>query len=188
MLRHMRTHKKPSEPDLRTKWVRVVEELSPKTDPMAIRLMDELRQVGYLLHRVNEQSVASSGLSFAKYRLLIDLLYRERMEDRCEMNPSEISERQGTTRNTVSALIRDLEDEGLVERSLDQADRRRFNIRLTSSGRERVLAHASDHLQAITRCFDALGQDEKVELGRLLAKLSRESNPAENSHSEARKQ
>ena len=170
--------------DRRMKWLKLVEELSPQTDPTAIRLMDELRQVANLMRRVTEQGVASSGLSLAKYRLLMDLLYQERIEDRCEMNPSEISERQGTTRNTVSALIRDLEDDGLVTRRLDQSDRRRFNITLTTAGRERVLAHASDHLQVVTHCFDVLSQDEKDTLGQLLAKLSNGSGQSDDSRFE----
>ena len=160
-------------PESRKKWMRFVQDLSPDTDPVAIQLMDELRQVASMLHRTSESSLAATGLSSAKYRLLMDLLYSERIEDRCELNPSEISERQGTSRNTISALIRDLEEEGLVERQLDQMDRRRFNIRLTSAGREQVQAHASNHLRSITGCFDALGQDDKEALGRLLAKLSR---------------
>jgi DNA-binding MarR family transcriptional regulator len=161
------------DPEKRENWIKFVQGLGPETDPMAIRLMDELRQVTGLLHRVSENSLASSGLSSAKYRLLMDLLYSERIYDRCELNPSEISKRRGTSRNTISALIRDLEEEGLVERQLDQSDRRRFNIRLTDAGREEVQAYAGIHLRAITGCFDVLGHDDKEELGRLLAKLSR---------------
>jgi DNA-binding MarR family transcriptional regulator len=93
------------------------------------------------------------------------------MEGRDELNPSEISERQGTSRNTVSALIRNLEDEGLVERDLDKEDRRKFNIRLTEAGRALVSEHASKHMRIIAGCFSTLNGDEQEALSQILNKL-----------------
>jgi DNA-binding MarR family transcriptional regulator len=154
-------------------WIGFVQGLSPETDPMATRIIDDLRQVAGLLHRISENSLAPSRLSSAKYRLLMDLLYIERVHGRWELSPSEISKRQGTSRNTASTLISDLARDGLVERQLDQSDRRRFHIWLTDAGRAEVQANAGIHLRAITGCFDVPGQDDKEHLGRLLAKLSR---------------
>ena len=171
----MRAISKSEVEDKRDKWRDFVHALNPDIDPNTVRLMDRYLLVFHGLHRVGENSLVSSGLSFAKYRLLLGLMYSETMDDLAELNPSEISRRQGTSRNTISSLIRDLESEGLVERQLDQRDKRRFNIRLTGSGRELVSRFAADHFQAVASCFRTLCDEEKKDLEQLLTKLSEQA-------------
>ncbi len=143
----------------------------PDIDPKTIRLMDELGFVSRTMYHMGEHSVDEAGLSFAQYRVLMHLFFAEEMGDRGELNPSEISDRQGVSRNTMSAFIRNLEEDGLVERRLDPKDRRRFNISLTDSGRDIVSQHTRDHLQTIDHCFSALTSDEQETLFNLLHKL-----------------
>ena len=116
----------------------------PDIDPQTIRLMDELGFVSRSLYHMGEQSVDEAGLSFAQYRVLMHLFFADQMGDRGELNPSEISERQGVSRNTMSTFIRSLEEAGLIERRLDPNDRRRFNIRLTENGRFLVSQHTGN--------------------------------------------
>lgn len=142
-------------------------------DPRAVRLMDEMRTVSHMLYQISERSLAEAGLSLAQYRILLSLLFGEQAGDGRGLNPSEISARQGTSRNTVSALIRSLEEQALVERQLDQNDRRKFNIRLTDAGRALVRAHASEHLQTVGACFGALSDAEQETLSVLLTKIAR---------------
>jgi DNA-binding MarR family transcriptional regulator len=168
----MRTTSENQTEDKREKWRDFVHSLNPDIDPYTVRLMDRILFVFHGLHRAGESSLASAGLSYAKYRLLVGLMFSETMDGQAELNPSEISRRQGTSRNTISSLIRDLESEELVERRLDQHDKRRFNIRLTDSGRELVQQYAADHFQAIASCFGAISDEEKDKLESLLAKLS----------------
>jgi DNA-binding MarR family transcriptional regulator len=160
------------------KWREFVSSLNPEIDPDTVQLLDRYLVIFHGLLRVGEKSLAGSGLSFAKYRLLLVLMYSETMEGLSELNPSEISRRQGTSRNTISSLIRDLEDEDLVERHLDQKDKRRFNIRLTDGGRELVRRYAVNHFQAVASCFDGLGFEEREELGKLLTKLGHQTSSA----------
>ncbi len=156
----------------RQKWVAFAQTLSPTIDPDAVRLMDELRMVSHTLYQIGENSLASAGLSYAQYRILLSLHFAQTMEDRSELNPSEISKRQGTSRNTISALIRSLEDKGLVERHLDHSDRRKFNICLTPAGQKKVSDHTSRHMDVVGKCFGSLSKEEQSKLGDLLAKLS----------------
>ena len=101
----------------------------------------------------------------------MSLMFCREAEGRNGLTPSEISERQGTSRNTISALIRDLEADGLIERHLDKRDRRKFNIRLTEAGYTRVRDHASKHLWIISACFNQLSPKEQETLSHLLNKL-----------------
>lgn len=143
----------------------------PEIDPKAMRLMDELVFVSRSLFHIREQSIDEAGLSFAQYQVLMHLFIAEQMGNHGELNPSEISERQGVSRNTMSSFIRNLEDEGLVERRLDPNDRRRFNISLTENGRSLVSQYMHDHLDTVGHCFSALASDEQDTLLHLLQKL-----------------
>ncbi len=155
----------------RQKWLTFAQGLNPDVPPQAHRLMDEMRMVSHTLYQIGENSIEKAGLSFAQYRILMGLLFSERMDGRSELNPSEISERQGTSRNTISSLIRSLEDRELIERYLDKKDRRKFNICLTEDGRSLVLQHANRHMETISQCFSALNSDEQTTLSQLLNKL-----------------
>jgi len=165
----------------REKWMAFLHTLNPNIDPQAIRLMDEIRMVAHILYQIGEGSVAAAGLSFAQYRILMGLYFAEKIEGRAELNPSEISERQGTSRNTISSLIRSLEGQGLIERHLDHTDRRKFNICLTPAGRKKVNDHASRHVDIVGKCFGSLTSEEQDQLGQLLAKLIKQISAAKES-------
>ncbi|MFQ5399556.1 MAG: MarR family winged helix-turn-helix transcriptional regulator [Anaerolineae bacterium] len=165
------TGKRFDDPVHREKWLALIQSLNPGIDPQAIRLMDEMRMVARALYHVGESSLTDSGLSYAQYGVLMRLFFNEQMGEGGELNPSEISDRLGTSRNTVSGLIRGLEQQELVERRLDEHDRRKFNIRLTEDGRARVRDHVRQHFNAIGRCFSVLTPEEIKTMSRLLAKL-----------------
>lgn len=155
----------------RDKWIRFVRTLSPEIDPRAMNLMDDMRFVSRAIHHIGEQSLDEAGLSFAQYKVLMHLFFAEQIGGDSELNPSEISHRQGVSRNTISSFIRNLEEEGLVERRLDPDDRRRFKISLTEKGRSLVTNYARQHLATISDCFTVLSPDEQETLSRLLRKL-----------------
>ncbi|MBK8985117.1 MAG: MarR family transcriptional regulator [Chloroflexi bacterium] len=161
------------DPEKREHWVSFIQSLDPTIEAPAVRLMDELRLVSKTIYHLGESSVDEAGRSFAQYRVLIYLFFAEQMGERQNLNPSEISERHGVSRNTASALIRTLEEDGLVERSLDEDDRRKFNIGLTDEGRELVREHARQHFQTIGRCFHALTPaEQQTALSQLLHKIN----------------
>jgi DNA-binding MarR family transcriptional regulator len=155
----------------REKWLALLQEMRSDVDPRMVRLMDSMRLVSHALYQLSESSMASAGLTFARFRLLMGLLISEQLDGRDELNPSEISVKLGISRNTVSTLIRELEQEGLIERHLDHNDRRRFNIRLTADGQALVRENASQHYHIIADCFDALSSAEQESLSSILAKL-----------------
>lgn len=162
----------PKVNEKRERWLAFMQELNPETRPETIRLVSLLHRVGHSLYQLAENSLAETGLSYAQYRLLTQLLFHEQCEQGTALNPSEISERQGVSRNTISALIRNLEEEGLVERALDEKDKRRFLIRLTEAGRERVRNHATQHFHILHACFSDLSPAEQAHLNSLLERLA----------------
>jgi len=168
----------------RKKWTRFAQELHPSISPQSLQLIDEFRYVARSIHQRIEQSVEKSGLSSAQYRILMHLFFQEEMSERLQLNPSEISKRQGVSPNTISALIRHLEEDELVERNLDPTDRRRFNISLTEDGRDLVRAYAREHLETIGQCFEALTTPEREELIQLLFKMRQRISSVPESESD----
>lgn len=159
--------------DQRRQWSAFFKALHPDIDPQASRLMDDFRLVAHQIYRLSETNLDYSGLSYAQYQILTNLRFCE-WSGMCDgLNPSEISASQGTSRNTISALIRSLEEEGLVERSLDNQDRRRFNIHLTEAGRQKVAYLAEQHTRLIADLFSVLTPIDIETLSTLLHKLSR---------------
>lgn len=154
------------------KWLRFIQQLSADTDPRKIRLMAQLRMATHALYQVSEESLAEANLSYAQFHLLMGLLFNEQIEDCPAMTPSAISRRQGTSPNTISALIRQLENSGLIARALDTQDRRKFNIRITDAGRRLVQEHAQRHLSSLDAAMAVLDNTEIETLSRLLDKLS----------------
>ena len=154
------------------KLMMVIQRMNPDIEPEALELMDKMRHVAHALRQIGENSLAAADMSYARYRLLMGLFFSAEVEGREGLHPSEISDRQGTSRNTISSLIRELEDEGLIERHLNKTDRRKFNICLTPSGQAVVQEHSSKHMHMIAQCFEGLSAEEKNQLNQILAKLA----------------
>jgi DNA-binding MarR family transcriptional regulator len=158
-------------PERRQHWMAMVTSFAIDIDPTVMKLMEEMRLVAHALRLIGEDSLAKSGLSYAQYGILFSLHAAEHIEGRTELNPSEISEKRGTSRNTISSLINSLEKRELIERHLDEKDKRRFNISLTPAGRDLVKQNTKTHMKTVADCFTILTPDEQTQLSQLLNKL-----------------
>lgn len=150
--------------------------LSPETDHRTMRLVGLLHRTSHMLRQISENGLTEAGLSYAQYRILMLLLFAEQFENMPAMNPSELSERQGISRNTVSSLIANLEKEGLIERALDREDKRRFLIKITTRGRELVHTYARQHFHNMETCLNSLQAEEKETISQLLEKINENPN------------
>ncbi|MCA9865226.1 MAG: MarR family transcriptional regulator [Anaerolineales bacterium] len=156
----------------RRQWSAFMRASHPEINAQAAQLMDDFRLVSHQIYRLSDMNLEESGLSYAQYRVLMSLRFNE-WTGQCDgLNPSEISAKQGTSRNTISSLIRSLEENGLIERQLDMNDRRRFNIHLSEAGREKMIEQSNDHIELINQLFAVLSTEEMEVLSTLLQKLS----------------
>lgn len=156
----------------RRQWSAFMRASHPEINAQAAQLMDDFRLVSHQIYRLSDMNLEESGLSYAQYRVLMSLRFNE-WTGQCDgLNPSEISAKQGTSRNTISSLIRSLEENGLIARQLDMNDRRRFNIHLSEAGREKMIEQSNDHIELINQLFAVLSTEEMEVLSTLLQKLS----------------
>ena len=106
------------------------------------------------------------GTTLPRFDLMAQL---ERHRDGLKMN--ELSRMLMVTGGNVTAIVDQLEKEGLVERLDEPDDRRAFRIRLTRGGEKGFTEMARAHEQWVVELLAGLSSRERDELLKLLAKL-----------------
>jgi DNA-binding MarR family transcriptional regulator len=89
------------------------------------------------------------------------------------LTPSELADRERVKRPTATRLIARLEEEGLVARTADPADRRSSLIAITPDGRELLRAIRTRKDAFLARRLRRLSADERADLARAAALLER---------------
>ncbi len=153
--------------------IKFVRHVCPAADPTSILLFGQLMRAHGLLEQAAERNLASVGLSYAKFRLLMNLQRGEEAGAAEGMQPSELSDVQGVSRNTVSALIASLEKEGMLTREIHGTDHRRFVIRLTPEGRKLLKSKMSSQFKFVSECFRELDPAERKALLEHLLRLNK---------------
>jgi DNA-binding MarR family transcriptional regulator len=106
------------------------------------------------------------GTTLPRFDLMAQL---ERHPEGLKMN--ELSELLMVTGGNVTAIVDQLEKEGLVERLDEPADRRAFRIRLTRSGEKSFAEMAREHEEWLVELFAGVSGKEQDDLLKLLAKV-----------------
>ncbi|SDJ02320.1 MarR family winged helix-turn-helix transcriptional regulator [Nonomuraea jiangxiensis] len=84
------------------------------------------------------------------------------------LTPSELSATLMMSRAGMTSRLDRLEAVGLVERSLDPADRRSFRVTLTDAGRAIIDATLTDHAATLKRLTSGLASEDIATMTRIL--------------------
>ena len=87
-------------------------------------------------------------------------------------NPSEIAQFVGIDRTATSRALRQLENDGLINREMGREDRRTTEVSLTEEGRARLLEARPLCVENTDHFNEKLSSAEAIELRRLLAVLA----------------
>ncbi len=117
------------------------------------------------------QTEENQALSGARWRLLLHLFLSEQIGHRAGLTPTELSHFQQVSKNTVSALLRGLEEQGYILRQTDARDLRVFRIHLSDTGRQVLLETAPGRMQALNRLLHGMSPEEVGQLIGLLTRL-----------------
>ena len=109
---------------------------------------------------------AEFGTTLPRFDLMAQL---ERHPEGLRMN--ELSRLLMVTGGNVTAIVDQLEGEGLVERLDEPADRRAFRIRLTRAGERSFAEMARAHEEWVVEMLAGMSRKEQDELLRLLARV-----------------
>lgn len=127
-------------------------------------------QLMALLRRLRRES-DSGDLPLSKLMLLAALL---RLGGTA--GPTELAAAEGLRSSNVAALLRELEQEGMVRREADAGDRRRLHVVITDAGAEAVLANRSRReawmAEAVAACLSAEERAQLIAVGGLLQRLA----------------
>jgi DNA-binding MarR family transcriptional regulator len=138
-----------------------------RDDHGAIRLWLRMLSANRLLETRTRRLLAERyGTTLPRFDLMAQL---ERAPRGLKMG--ELSKRMMVTGGNVTGITDMLEDEGLVERVADPADRRAWLVRLTPAGRRAFAAMAAEHERWIVECFAELSNREMASMAALLARL-----------------
>ncbi len=140
------------------------------TEMHGLDLMRQIKILSHLYGMLISSHMRDAQLSSPRWRLLLHLHMAEQMEQ-ASLSPTELSRLQFVTKNTISSLLRSLEDQGLIERTLDPKDRRQFKIHLTDEGRDLIRKSTPEHVTYLNQLVGDLTPDEVRQLGELLRKL-----------------
>jgi DNA-binding MarR family transcriptional regulator len=118
----------------------------------------------------DQQATQDDNLSGPRWGLLLRLAGEEERGN-TTATPTYLSRCQNVSKNTISSLLRGLEDQGLIARELDRGDRRIFRIRLTPAGRHLIRTTAPLRIHWHNQLVAQLSPQEKDQLVELLSKL-----------------
>ncbi len=133
-----------------------------------------LKRMVHVVHGAFDQALAAcmraQSVSEPRWRLLFRLMLEEK-HGAAWVNPTQLSRAQSVSTNTISAHLRALEEQGLIERAVDPDDLRQFRIRLTDAGRRLVIETLPGHIAYTNELVSDLSPAEIEQLHLLLSKL-----------------
>lgn len=140
-------------------------------DTSGIELFVMLQRTAHLSMLLDTQLADDRGLSAPRWRLLLRLLIEEELGNSAGITPTVLSRSQRVSKNTISALLRGLEAQGLIQRTLDSTDLRAFRIQLTQAGHDYLFSTAPRRIEGFNRLLSGLDPQEREQLAVLLEKL-----------------
>ncbi|MBI5030684.1 MAG: MarR family transcriptional regulator [Chloroflexi bacterium] len=136
-----------------------------------LALMRTMIGTAHLVEVLADNHLQAKGLSMSRMRLLVWLYVEEQRGNKEGVSPSHLSHYQHISKNTVSALLGSLEEQGLIERTLSSEDKRSFKICLTKAGRDLMRSTLPAHNSSMTQVFGVLTIEEQKTLLKILSKL-----------------
>ncbi len=141
--------------------------ISRSDDHRALRVWLRLLTCTQLIERVVRLRLRSRfGTTLPRFDLMAQL---ERHPEGVKMN--ELSRLLMVTGGNVTAIVDQLEKEGLVERVDQPADRRAFMIHLTRAGERSFAEMAREHEAWVVGLLEGMSRREQDQLLRLLARV-----------------
>src|SRR5437660_4428508 len=147
------------------------ETIARSEDHRALRIWLRLLTCTGMIERVVRSRLRSRfSTTLPRFDLMAQL---ERHADGLKMN--ELSRLLMVTSGNVTAIVDQLEKEGLVERFDEPADRRAFRIHLTRAGEKTFTEMARAHEEWVVELLAGMNRRDQDELLRLLAKVKQHS-------------
>ncbi len=136
-------------------------------DPTAVMSGAVLLRTGSDMLAALGRILGRYGLSLGRF-LTLTVLNRDPEE---EVSPSDLADRVGVTRATMTGLLDTLARDGWVERVQHNEDRRRVVVRLTSEGLEQLGRILPGYFREVSGIMADLSEEERETLIKVLGRV-----------------
>ena len=143
----------------------------PDADITAVSGFLHLLRVATDLSVALDACLSKHGLLQGRWWVLILLMREEDLTS----TPSELAEKAGVSRATMSGLINGLLRDGLVARQEDTKDRRSYSIRLTAAGQGKLDEVMPDYYPRVKKMMNAIPEQQREDLLKQLMLLKEQS-------------
>ena len=175
------------EPDFNQQFRAHLQEMAGGRDTRGIEIAHGIRVMSKLFDLAITRAPEYGELSGPRLGILLRLLREDEKGNLAGINPTRLSHYQDVKKNTMTSLLKGLEESGLIERAVDPSDGRAALVRITPAGRELVLSTAPrrfEYMNNITACLDNNERDDLLEmLARLRTCLLAITDPKPPEHS-----
>ncbi len=144
----------------------------PDADPAAVLTFLKLLRVSSDLSMALDNFLDGYGLLQGRWWVLILLMREQNLTS----TPSELAEKAGVSRATMTGLIDGLQREGLVQRLEDGEDRRKYTIKLTSAGQAKLDAVMPDYYRRVSQLMKPVSGRQREVLVTCLRLLEQQSD------------
>lgn len=140
----------------------------PDADVTAIASFLYLLRVASDLSLALDACLSKHDLLQGRWWVLI-LLMREQSGT---ATPSVLAEKLGVKRASMTGLLDGLEQNNLVRRVFDTADRRSVKIQLTDAGQAKLDVVMPDYYRRLKQCMQHLDEEKRLQLQQLLGLIN----------------
>jgi len=149
----------------------MLKDMAAGEDIQGLEIARDIRMLSRLYDLAVSHSPEFGELSGARLGILLRLLMEEECGNTVWVNPTRLSHFQDVKKNTITSLLKGLEESGFIERAPDPADRRAALVRISPVGRELVQSTAPARFAFMNRAAADLNAGERGQLLMLLEKL-----------------
>lgn len=128
-------------------------------------------RIGTDLSEALDGFLATHGLLQGRWWVLLLLMRDEDMTS----TPSQLAEKSGVSRATMTRLLDGLARDGLVARLDDSSDRRKYTIRLTAAGVAKLDEVMPDYYPRVKQMMEVIPAPQREQLLQQLLRLKESS-------------
>ncbi len=136
----------------------------PSLDGSTLKTLVAVLQFHARFTTLLESSLARSGLSLARFLILVTL----EQSGSEGVTPAQLASAIAVSRATMTGLLDTLQKQGLAHRRRDPADGRSFQVLLSTEGAKLLRRAADEHLPEIAQWLGQLSKKERRTLRTLL--------------------
>lgn len=152
-------------------WKEKMKDLTGNIDVTGVEISGLIRRLANVYDAIFNIGVSDQEITSPRLAILVRLYVGEKMGEIEGINPTFLSHMQNVSKNTISSLVRGLEEQGLVLRENDANDRRVYRLKLTDAGRNLLIKQTPRHIDYLNSVASDLTFEEQKQLLQLLGKL-----------------